>query len=471
MSRAITEQVVVIGAGPAGLAATTALIKTGAQVLLVDAGERPGGQYWRHSAGSALAAKHEELRIIAHPNVEYLARTNVWAATYREGVSTLHLLIDRKEEREVNTRALILATGAYDRSLPFPGWDLPGVMTAGGVQALLKGQKRLAGKEFVVAGTGPFLLPVAIGLIMAGAEVKAIVEASRPTAWATKLNALKQNGGKLSDFVKFQKIIREAKVKVHYGSAIIAAHGTNGVERVTLAKINRKFMVKPGSETEITCDVLAAGWGFTPDLSVASALGCNTRLEPRDGSLVVDVDERQATSLPGVYAAGEAAGIGGSALALTTGRIAALSSAHSLGLVDSTNFGSSFIELVERRRKQQIFANALLEIYRVADGWTTWQDESTVLCRCEEVSVGDLRKAITELGVTDSKSAKSLTRTGMGMCQGRVCGQAVAEFVAKEYNRKVSLKDLQSGAKRPVITPIPLGLLASGTNGANGIDG
>ena len=296
MSTVATEQIVVVGAGPAGLAAANSLVQTGSRVLLIDAGERPGGQYWRHHAQSPLAAKHEELQVISHPNVEYLAKTNVWAATYQDGVSTLHLLVEGKVEREINTRRLILATGAYDRSLPFPGWDLPGVMTAGGVQALLKGQKSLVGKEIVVAGTGPFLLPVAIGLIMAGVQVKAIVEASRPTAWLTKLRALTHNGGKLKDFFIFQKILFHAKVKVHYGSAIVAAQGNERLERVTLAKIDRKFGIKHGSERQITCDSLAVGWGFTPDLSLATALGCASRVDARDGSLVIEVDEYQKTS-------------------------------------------------------------------------------------------------------------------------------------------------------------------------------
>jgi len=451
MSAISTEQIVVVGGGPAGLAAATSLVRTGARVLLIDAGERPGGQYWRHHAESSLAAKHEELRIIAHPNVEYLAKTNVWAATYRDGVSTLHLLMDGKVEREIRTRTLILATGAYDRSLPFPGWDLPGVMTAGGVQALLKGQKSLVGKEIVVAGTGPFLLPVAIGLIMAGVQVKAIVEASRPTAWFTKLGALTHNDGKLKDFVTFQKIIFGAKVKIHYGSAIVAAEGNERVERVTLAKIDSKFAIKPGSIRQIACDSLAVGWGFTPDLSLATALGCASQIDPRDGSLVIEVDEHQETSVPGIYAAGEITGIGGSALALTEGRIAAANVS-----------GAQTEDLLRLRGKQLIFANALLDIYRVKHGWTSWQDETTVLCRCEEVSVGDLRKAIVELGVSDLRGAKLLTRAGMGMCQGRVCGQSVAEFVAKESGHQITLKDLQGGAKRPVITPIPLGLLAKG---------
>jgi len=465
MSAEISELIVVVGAGPAGLSATTALIKTGARVLLIDAGERPGGQYWRHSAGSPFAEKHEELRIVRHPNVEYLPNANVWAATHSNGLSILHLLINGESERKVSTTKLILATGAYDRSIPFPGWDLPGVMTAGGVQALLKAQKRLAGKTFVVAGTGPFLLPVAVGLIMSGAEVKAIVEAIPPTAWFTKLRALVSSGNKLKDFGTFQKIIINAKVKVHYSSAVIAAHGVDGVQRVTMAKIDRGFKVKSGSEIDIDCDVLAVGWGFTPDPSLAIALGCDTRIESRDGSLVVEVDEYQMTSLPGVYAVGEATGIGGSALALTEGRIAASHLAKTSELMDSTSFTSSYKALSEERRKQQIFADALLEIYRVADGWTSWQKDSTILCRCEEVTVGDLRAAIRELGVTDSKSAKSLTRTGMGMCQGRICGQTVAEFVARECNREVTAEDLRGGSKRPVLTPIPLGLLATGKGG------
>jgi NADPH-dependent 2,4-dienoyl-CoA reductase/sulfur reductase-like enzyme len=457
-------QIVIVGAGPAGLAAATALVSYGASVLLIDAGQRVGGQYWRHSAGSGLSKKHEEMRIISHPNVEYLPDTNVWAATHLDGISTLHLLMDDAHERKVTTRWLVLATGAYDRSLPFPGWDLPGVMTAGGVQALLKGEKRLAGKEFVVAGTGPFLLPVAVGLIMAGARVNAIVEAAPLTAWLTNLGGLARSGNKFRDFATFQKIIRTAKVKIHYGSAITAAHGTNSLESVTLEKIGRDFLAKRRAKTEIPCDVLAVGWGFTPDISLASALGCRTQLELRDGSLVVAVDENQGTSLVGIYAAGEATGVGGSALALTEGKIAATAMAQAIGLIEPAKSAKLIQEQKRVRRKQQIFANALLDVYQVAHGWTTWPTPETIICRCEEVTVRQLRDAISELGVSDGKSAKSLTRAGMGMCQGRVCGQAVSEFVAKECGRKVTLADLQGGAKRPIITPIPLGLLANGIN-------
>jgi len=462
MSDENTEQVVIVGAGPAGLSAARLLVSIGARVLLIDSGERPGGQYWRHGANSSLPEKHDELRIIADPNVEYLPGTNVWTATYLNGISTLHLLIDRNRERMVKTRMLILATGAYDRSLPFPGWDTPGVMTAGGVQALLKGQSTLAGKEFVVAGTGPFLLPVAVGLITAGAKVNAIVEASTPTVWLTKLGGLTRTDGKIGDFATFQKIIMKSKVKMHHGSAVVAAHGADSLERVTVAKIDRQFKIKRGSQKQIACDVLAVGWGFTPDLSLAEALGARNRIEPRDGSLVVDVDIHQATSLPGVYAAGESTGIGGSGLALTEGRIAAIALARDFSLIDSVTSKELMVGLGEKRRKQQSFANALLDVYRVSNGWTTWLKPDTILCRCEETTVGDIRESISGLAVSDARNAKLLTRAGMGLCQGRVCGRAVSELVADECGREVSLKELRGGAKRPVITPIPLGLLAEG---------
>ena len=351
---------------------------------------------------------------------------------------------------------MILCTGAYDRTLPFPGWDIPGVMTPGGVQSLLKGHGVLAGRRVVVAGSGPFLLPVAAGVIKAGGSVVALLEANKSRRWLTSFSVLLENISKIKEAFYYIKTISEAKVRARFGQAVIAAHAaSNGeLESVDIAKIDRNFRIK--KVQNIKCDVAAIGWGFTADTSLAGSLGCN-QLVAKDDGVVVWVDSKQQTSIPGVFAAGEITGIGGSDLSMAEGVIAGISAAKFVGCN---------VEVLKahrkRRAKRQRFANALIKAYPIKPGWKSWLRDETIICRCEEVCLSDLKHSINELGATDSRTAKLLTRCGMGLCQGRICGRFVVDLVANELNLSPTDTDRISAVNRPIITPIPLGVLALG---------
>ena len=459
------HNVVVVGGGPAGLSAALAAAAAGAPVLLIDSNSRLGGQYWRNSSDN-FDDQHEQhfdletgLLLInavkARKEIEVWSEAQIWSATNNEGKITLRIIYQGKE-KIVNTANIILCTGAYDRTLPFPGWDIPGVMTPGGVQSLLKGHGVLAGKRVVVAGTGPFLLPVAAGVIKAGGEVVSLLEANKSRRWLTSFNVILENLGKLKEAFYYIKTISEGKVRAKFGYAVITAHaGSNGeLESVDIAKIDRNFNVK--KLKNIKCDVAAIGWGFTADTSLAGSLGCK-QVVAKDKSVIVWVDNDQQTSISGIFAAGEITGIGGSELSMAEGVIAGIAAAKFVGCK---------VEVLKahrkRRAKRQRFANALIKAYPVKSGWQSWLNDQTTVCRCEEVSLGDLKYSVEELGATDSRTAKLFTRCGMGLCQGRICGRSVVDLVANELKVLPTDTDRISAVNRPIITPIPLGVLAQG---------
>lgn len=463
------HDVVVVGAGPAGLAAAAEAAASGLTVALVDAGTRAGGQYWRQPDGPALQPRahlHHDLatygrltetidREVAAGRVAHLAGHQVWTLERRGEAFAVHAVAVAESaarasgppaERSLVARRLVLAPGAYDRQVPFPGWTLPGVLTAGGVQALLKGHGVVAGRRVLVAGTGPFLLPVAAGLADAGAHVVGVHEAASPTAWLRHLPAVARNAAKLGEGVGYARVLARHHVPVRTRSVLVAAHGTESVEGVTVARADGKGGVAAGSEVRIEADTLAVGWGFTPQLELPLAVRCATRVDV-DGSLVCVVDEDQQSSVPGVYVAGEACGVGGAALAVVEGAIAG-----------AAVVGAPVDEALRRRRAAlRRFATAMHVAHPVPPGWMERMQPETVVCRCEEVTAGQLRGAVDEHGARDARAAKLLVRTGMGWCQGRVCGYATACLTARWAGTP---HDPATIATRPVAAPVSLGTLA-----------
>jgi NADPH-dependent 2,4-dienoyl-CoA reductase/sulfur reductase-like enzyme len=450
------------------MSAALTAASAGARVLLLESGPRLGGQYWRHLpenglnswvGQSSLQSDYQSgflLRneVWGNPNIEVLCGAQIWSATGEKTlvVNFLHDGISHSFE----TKLLILATGAYDRTLPFPGWDIPGVMTPGAAQALLKGSHVLAGKRMVIAGTGPFLLPVAEGLTNAGVEIVGLFEAQRLRKWISHPAVAMRNFGKIFQGAKYLGRLRQRR-----GFAVLSAHAAveGHLEYIRVAKIDSQYRVKKGTEREIRCDALAVGWGFTPDLTIAQSLGIQ-QTAGQDGFPVVAVDEFQCTSDPRIFAAGEITGVGGSDLSRTEGIIAGQAAADRLNHVGRSTTLRNIRAQVKRRTRERKFANTLLKIYSVKDGWRAWLTNETVICRCEEVDLKTVKDSLENLGATNIRSVKLLTRVGMGACQGRICSRSAVEIIAGAHNQKTSIQDYISAGNRPIFAPITLGELA-----------
>ena len=428
--------IAIIGAGPAGLSAAAAATRRGEEVIIIDSSSQLGGQYWRHlpSARNDSHSLHydfskaQELfdELLSQPLLTRYSNSQVWQAEKCGDEFHLYILRNGVEEKVVADK-VILATGAYDRTIPFPGWTFPGVMTPGAAQAMLKGHGVLVGKKVVIAGTGPFILPVATGLAESGAEIVGLFEFNNPFRWIFNLHGLLLNPSKIAEAFYYLKKLQKQRVKIEFGKKVESA--------------TRSSAVVDGTEFE--CDVIAVGWGFAPDVTLAGILGAQLGVDS-DGTVIVKVDRRQETNIPGLFAAGESTGIGGSTLSMIEGRIAG-----------GGRGGLS-------RWRAQVFANGLKKVYPVPSILTKNLPEETIICRCEEVTRGQICTSIDELGAQSARTAKLFTRAGMGLCQGRVCGRNVSEIVADHLGQKVSDSERITGGQRPLAAPISLGELGDG---------
>lgn len=377
-------EVVVIGAGPAGLAASARASESGATVAIVDDNPRPGGQIWRASSKPKPWLRDK---------VEFISGARVFAAP-EPGKLALETF---EGEREIEYRRLILATGARERFIPFPGWTLPNIMGAGGLQALVKSGLPIVGKRVIVAGSGPLLLAVAKHLRDAGAQVRMIAEQADAAALYGFALGLISKPAKVAQAIS----LRAGLLGTPYLNSCwpISAQGTEKLESVTFRRGTRTFTK--------TCEYLAYGFGLVPNLELASLLGCAM------SSTGVAVDEYQQSSAPGVYCAGEITGIGGLDLALVEGEIAGYAAA---GKAEAAR------KLFASRSAHRKFAEALERAFAPRAELRQIATDSTLVCRCEDVTLERLRSR------SNWREAKLHTRCGMGPCQGRVCGPAV-EFL------------------------------------------
>ncbi|WP_406120002.1 NAD(P)/FAD-dependent oxidoreductase [Streptomyces sp. NBC_00989] len=462
----------VIGAGPAGLAATVAAAAHGVRVTLIDSAARAGGQFYRQPAAGLNAGRpqalHHQWRTwqrlsdalaehVEAGRVTHLTEHHVWLVERRlsreagtpggggpRDAFTVHALQGPQQEApaEVRADAVLLATGGYEKVLPFPGWTLPGVLTAGGAQAMLKGTLAVSGRTAVVAGTGPLLLPVATGLAAAGVEVAALVESTDPKAFVRRTRALAAQPGKVAEGAQYAAQLLRHRVRLLTRHTVVEAHGDERLEAVTVAALDADGRVRPGTGRRIACDTLAVGHGMLPHTDLAETLGCGL-----DG-LDARVDDEQRTDVPGVWAAGETTGIGGAALSLAEGHIAGRSAAARLNGTEPDP--RSWAPAAKSRTRLREFFAALDTVYAPPARWTDLVTDDTVVCRCEEVTGGAIREAVDGLGAGDVRTVKLLTRAGMGWCQGRMCGPAVAGLAGCEL----------TPSRRPFARPVPLGVLA-----------
>ncbi|GHF67624.1 oxidase [Streptomyces mashuensis] len=473
----------VVGAGPAGLAGAVTAAELGLSTVLLDASGRPGGQYFRHPAPGLGATRPGALhhdwpaftalrRRLAASDVTHLAHHHVWTVTRRAADDwTVHALTgpdgDDGKPVRIRARAVLLATGAHERHLPFPGWTLPGVVGAGGAQAMLKAGLVLPGRRVVVAGSGPLLLAVASSLTAAGAHVPEVVEAAGYLGYARHPRALATNPHKLVEAAVHGTALARHRVRLRPRSAVTAVHGTDRVEAVTVSRLGPDWRPLPGTGRRVPCDALAVGHGLVPQTELATGLGCATRRTP-DGTDALLLDAWQETTVPGLWAAGETGGTGGWQLARVEGELAAVAVTARLRARPGLTTGRRVRDLARRRDRMRAFAEAMAAAHAPGAGWTGWLTDDTEVCRCEEVTAGRVREAVDDLGARDARTVKLLTRAGMGWCQGRMCGAAVAALAAAG---RPDGAVPPSPARRPLAVPVPLAALAALPEDPDGPDG
>jgi D-hydroxyproline dehydrogenase subunit alpha len=453
----------VVGGGPAGLEAALAAAEAGVDVALVDVYKQLGGEYFkqlsahmRSNDGTVRQKQAQDLfRRFKAASLQTYADTIVWNAEGVPASDEWHLHLNGPGAPEtILAKTLVVAAGVYDRSVPFPGWTLPGVVTAGGVQIMLKTQRILPGKRVLLSGTGPLQIAVAAQLIHAGAEVVGVFEANRIGIGNLKhAPALWGQWTKMSEGFDYWRTLRKAGVKVQSGFAAIAAKGSTEVEQVVVARLDQKMRPLPGTEQTVDVDTLIIGYGFLPSNELTRLLQCDHVYIPEQMYHVPRHNEKMQTSIPSVFVAGDGAGVGGAALARIQGRIAGAAVANKLGKMGQVSLNGVLKSEHKALKRELRFAEMFKKVFPVRTGLLSWADDDTLICRCEEVSKKEIIDSV-EMGCDTLIWAKRMTRAGMGMCQGRVCGQWTARLIAQQTGKDPSKLALDT--VRPPIRPISL---------------
>jgi NADPH-dependent 2,4-dienoyl-CoA reductase/sulfur reductase-like enzyme len=452
---------VIVGAGPAGLRAAQALVAGGLRPVLIDESPKPGGQIYRQTP-DGMARSHKALYGFEHGKaravhailgglagrVDYRPGTAAWNVEGR----TLHVHTDGRIGT-VPFSHLILATGATDRVLPFPGWLLPGVYTLGGAQVALKYQGCAVGRRVVFAGTGPLLYLVAYQYAKAGARVLAVLDTATAADQARALPGLARMPALLGKGLWYASWLRLHGVSVQTGVRLLEARGAERVEAFSWE--HRAGDAR--SVREIACDAVGFGYALRSETQLASLLGCEFRFDERDRAWLPVRDDMGRASRPEVYLAGDGRGIAGADAAEISGEQAALALLADTGRAPEA---ARLRSLAARSRRLDKTRDALERAFPFPRDWAARASDDLVVCRCEEITAGQIRRAVREEGACEMNRVKALTRVGMGRCQSRMCGLAAAEIVACEAG--LDVREVGRVRSQPPVKPLVIGAFEPG---------
>lgn len=431
----MTARIVVIGAGPAGVRATEVLALEGLRPTLVDEAARVGGQIYRQPpvangrSSEAMYGTEAAKAVAVHGCLEplegrfdYRPRTLVWNVFNGQ----LDLIGDGGHEKLQYDR-LLIATGAFDRVIPIPGWTLPGVYTLGGAQIALKAQGVSIGRKVALVGAGPLLPLVASQYLKAGVNVAIVIDV---TPLAPKLWALPQMlamSGMVRRGLSYLRAIRSYGVPMVYGARAIRVEGNERVEAIS-------YTAAAGKALRVECDAVGISFGLRSETQLADLAGCEFTFDATLRQWLPKKTDAGRTSVGSVYLAGDCAGIGGADVAELTGERTALAIVEDLGLsID----GRRKAEIERRLRRFARFRAGLERAYPFPHHIMNGVDDATTVCRCEGIDAGTLRQLYAKAEPPEVNRQKALSRVGLGRCQGRVCGLAAAELLARFAGKPV----------------------------------
>lgn len=424
-------RMIVVGAGPAGVRAAETLVQYGVRPIVIDEGRRDGGQIYRRQpegftrAYAKLygteAAKAESLHRsfdLLQGRVDYRPQSTAWNVQGRE----LHVLDAEARSQTLPFDALVVASGATDRMMPVEGWHLAGCYSLGAAQIALKSQACSIGRRAVFMGTGPLLYLVASQYVAAGANVVAVLDTSPASLRVRALPDLAARPGVLWNGIKLVRSLRAAGVVVlsSIEPLLVAGTAEAGVTGVRVRDAS-------GVEHAFDCDAVALGYHLRAESQLADLAKCEFRFDADSRQWLPRIDEDGRSSVRGIYLAGDGARILGADGAEAAGRLAALAALADLELGD---FDGEMAVLRRELKKMDRFRRGLLQAFPWPHHAAAALPDGAVLCRCEVVTVGEVRRTVKEMDVCEMNRAKALCRVGMGRCQGRYCGHAAAEVVA-----------------------------------------
>ena len=459
----MTIDLLIVGAGPAGLAAAHAARAHGLSVTCLDDQPSPGGQIWRNietvagtPRGTALGKSYLSGRSLAEAfracGATYEADTQLWQL--EPGFTAF---VSRAGHAwTIRADAVLLATGAQERPVPFPGWTLPGVMTVGAAQVLLKSSGMVPDAPVFIAGCGPQPLLYAKQLLALGGRIAGYLDTAPPGQWRAALKRFRPNIASVPDLVdglRWMAQLRLACVPVFRGVSGIDAEGEERLETLS-------FCTAGGAAQRLPASLVLVHEGVVPSLHAALSLGCHMSWVDDQDCYAPVLDEWGETSRPGVFVAGDAAGIGGAKAAVLRGRIAALGVAAKLGRAVETEAAP-----IRAALRQALALRPFLDAMFRPRREVFLPKDDVVVCRCEEITAGRIRE-VARLGRPGANQAKAFTRAGMGPCQGRQCGYTITRLLAEATGRLPG--EIGFYRARPPLKPVTIGELATLDAGVRG---
>jgi NADPH-dependent 2,4-dienoyl-CoA reductase/sulfur reductase-like enzyme len=459
---------IIIGGGPGGIAAAIKAAQAGVNVTLLDENERLGGQVFRQlekgfkvADPDALGPDFKEGKELLHQfysmqdKIRYLNNTLVWGISEDRTLA----LARNGSSSSLGFKHLLVATGAYDRPVPFPGLTLPGVFTAGGAQKLVKSEGVLPGQNILLAGTGPLQLVLADQILKAGGRIEAILEAGNiGKNWLRGLKGIWGNWDFLKEGMRYLRSIQKAGVPLLRSHVILEARGDGHVEEALIAKVDKNWRPRLNTARSVKADSICLGYGLVSSTELAMLAECEHKYDLRQGGYIPRRKANMETSMPGIYAVGDGAGVAGRKVAIEEGCIAGISVASALGSIPRANAREQIKPCRKRLDKINRFRKILDDISLPRKGLYELATDRTVICRCEEVTLGQLKAALAD-DTIQIKDLKRMTRLGMGPCEGRMCGPFVVEMLRHRPNAPV--EDVGCLKPRPSIKPVALGVLAA----------
>ncbi len=451
----------IVGSGPAGLSAALTAASLGVDTVVLDAHLESGGHFYSLPPDE-FRLREREKEVAAGAQLDDAVRragAHLWHGTEVWGIypeKPWLMCLSGGSSSRLRADAVIVATGAEERALPFPGWTLPGVITAGAAQRLLKNQRLLPGRRFLLSGSGPLQFALATGLVRAGAQVAAVLEArsisSLMRAWRHFPSLLSQ-GARGREGAGYLGSLLAARVPVRAGWSVARACGQDGVESAVICRLDKEGHPLRQTEQELAVDTICLGYSLAPATRLWRLVDVATSFDPLQQCQLPVRDAWGQTTQSGLYVAGDAAGINGHQAARLEGQLAGLAVAAQLGVLSDARLREESRLLLEQLDRERSFGRLLSDLFGPLPGMLDLATDDTVICRCENVTLGQARQAVAD-GAVSVQGVKHHSRAGMGWCQGRTCSDSIAGIVAAETGMDLALAGRQT--LRPPAFPVPL---------------
>jgi len=437
--------IIVIGAGPSGIASAVSSASNGAKVLIIDLNSNLGGQVYKtppetykkieKNSSKEIRMQKSFKKLIDENGIDVALKHTVWQVNHGFKIYAFN---NNNQNVFWECKTLIIATGTYERIIPFPGWTLPGVIGLAASTTLLKSHRVLPGNNTVVAGCGPLLAVVASGIIKAGGKVGAIIDLKSPFDWLSSIRPMLSNPSSLFEGIGWLKNIIFSGTPIYFNSVIKEVNKKENELEISITKINPRNNRKYDNKIKLKADSLCVGHGLIPSIDILKSLGAEIFFESESLTWLPKINKYFQSSIENLYIVGDGSGITGAIPAYEKGLIAGHAASLDLEYIDSEKFIIITNKIFVKLKKFENFGKSMAKLMTPSSFIINSITKETIVCRCEDIKRAEIEEAI-KIGAKEINQLKSWTRCGMGPCQGRTCEDSISRIISEHVGDRKSV--------------------------------